>query len=322
MAVAEYSGPLSRPGRTRTWLRGLSLTTTLAAFALVVLGGIVRVTGSGLGCPDWPLCHGGVLPPPRLEAIIEYSHRLVASALVGPLVVATCVYAWVAYRRERWLVAPATAAVMVMLLQALLGGIAVLNELPGPIVATHLALGETLLGLLILVVVVAYTGPLTKGGGDFHNSRPGRFPLLALISGIGAFAVLMTGSYVTVSGATGACLGWPLCHGQFFPETGPQTVHMAHRLAAAVIGILLTLTIFEGFGPGDRSILVRSVSMAAGALFLGQVIVGAAAVLLSFPVELKALHLALATLLWGAMVALASLSFARTGLSQEAAAHA
>ena len=60
MSVAETGGILSQPSRVLPWFRGLSLFATLSVFALVVLGAVVRVTGSGLGCPDWPLCHGGV----------------------------------------------------------------------------------------------------------------------------------------------------------------------------------------------------------------------------------------------------------------------
>ncbi len=131
MAVAESSGLLARQSRALTWFRGLSLLTAFSAFALVVLGAVVRVTGSGLGCPDWPLCHGGLLPPLDAQAIIEYTHRLVASFLVGPLVLATGCVAWLAYRRERWLVVPATVALLLLLGQAMLGGATVLNELPG-----------------------------------------------------------------------------------------------------------------------------------------------------------------------------------------------
>lgn len=118
----------------------------------------MRVTGSGLGCPDWPLCHGRVVPPLELKAIIEYSHRLVASALVGPLVLATCAVAWVSYRGEKWLVISATAALALVLAQAGLGGLTVLSELQGKLVAAHLALGEALVGTLILVLVVAHRG--------------------------------------------------------------------------------------------------------------------------------------------------------------------
>ena len=89
MAIGQASGTPPETGKTGSRFRGLTLFTVLAAFALVVLGGVVRVTESGLGCPDWPLCQGRLIPPLETSAIIEYSHRLVASALLGPLIVAT-----------------------------------------------------------------------------------------------------------------------------------------------------------------------------------------------------------------------------------------
>ena len=274
------------------------------------------MTGSGLGCPDWPLCYGGFLPPLELEAIIEYSHRLVASAVVAPLVLATCVVAWSGYRRERWILVPATVALVMMLAQALLGGVTVLNELPGGVVAAHLALGEALLACVVLLVVVAIRGPLRFSKEDLPGTRlaarAAHFPLLVLISGFGLYVLLLTGSYVTVSGATVACLDWPLCRGNTLPTSTLAMIHMLHRVVGIAVGILLLYSLHLGFRDKRNSAVVRVFSLAVAASFLAQVMVGAVAVWLRFPVELRALHLALATLVWGTMVALASLVFIST----------
>ena len=323
MAVAESSALLSPPSRVHGWFRRLSLATVVSSFALVVLGGVVRVTDSGLGCPDWPLCHGGILPPWQLEAVIEYSHRLVASAIVGPLVLATGVLVWFAYRREPWLVAPATLAVVLLLGQAMLGGATVLGELSPGLVAAHLALGEALLACLILVLIVAYRGPLTlrtSGGGEGITDR---FPMLALVSAVAVYVLILSGSYVTASGASAACsTDWPLCQGSVLPEARLPVIHMAHRFAAVLIGGFLMYTLHLGCRGRHRTADVRYLSMAAAALFLAQVAVGAFTVWLRFPQALNALHLAMATAVWSATAALAVLVFAQQGVSGKEAVHA
>src|SRR5207244_6695150 len=89
--------------------RILAVATAAVTYALVVLGGVVRVSGSGLGCPDWPLCHGHLLPPLNLYAIIEYSHRTTAS-LASALIVLTAAVALLAWRKRRDIVIPAMVA--------------------------------------------------------------------------------------------------------------------------------------------------------------------------------------------------------------------
>src|ERR1700716_4408221 len=84
--------------RRRAWV------TAIFAYLQIALGGVVRVSGSGLGCPDWPLCHGRPYPPADLHAIIEYSHRAVGT-VTGVLIIATVVLAWVVYRTRRPIVA-------------------------------------------------------------------------------------------------------------------------------------------------------------------------------------------------------------------------
>jgi heme A synthase len=322
MAVAGTGGLLSRPSRALPWFRVLTLLTVLSTFALVVLGGVVRVTGSGLGCPDWPLCHGGVLPPLDSKAIIEYTHRVVASFLVGPLVLATFVGAWLAFRHLRWLVVPATAALLLLVVQALLGGATVVNELPGGTVAAHLALGEILLACLVLVWVVSNRGALQLSSGRRPDGRPDRFAFLMLAAAVGIFLLLLSGSYVTITGATGACLDWPLCQGDVFPEHRLQAIHMGHRLVAAIIGVFVIYVLHLGIREKHRPPPTRFLAMSIASLLLAQVIIGAVTVWLKFPVEIRALHLGVATVAWAMMAWLAALSFTRHYLPGKEPAHA
>ena len=339
---ANHSPPAS------LWFQCLCLASVIAIFALVVLGGVVRVTESGLGCPDWPLCYGKIIPPLRADAIIEYSHRLVASALVGPLVFATCIAAWakrwsVTGHRQpdtghwRWTAWGATLAVALVLVQAILGGITVLTELHGSLVAAHLAMAEALLACMI----VLFIGSVAGGRSPVTSDRPpatGHWRLTVAAAGLGVYVLIMSGSFVTVSGSTAACTQWPTCNGSLVPETVPQFIHMLHRVAAVLIGALLLYAlarvfseewrvkrVISGKRPGrlftNHSPLSTLAAIAA-VVFAAQVLAGAFTVWFRFPVELRALHLALATLLWAAVVALAAIAFAEKQAAEREPAHA
>lgn len=337
MAVVESGISPYQPGRAGQWFQWLCLASVVAIFALVVLGGVVRVTESGLGCPDWPLCYGKVIPPLRADAIIEYSHRLVASVLVGPLVFATCCVAWVVHwkrgpsarrgagktmkgpllsRRSKGLVWGATFAVALVLVQAILGGITVLTELHGSLVAAHLAMAEALLACMIILFVGSRRAGTPSTGGTGHY-----LPIVAA-AGLGVYVLIMSGSFVTVSGSTAACTQWPTCNGNLVPATAPQFIHMLHRLAAVLIGVLLLYALHLGFRQEQGPKELRYLSIIAAVVFAAQVLAGAFTVWFRFPVELRALHLALATLLWAAVVALTAVAFAGTRLKDQEPAHA
>lgn len=307
MAVLESTGSFSASGRMHTWFRVLSLLSVFSIFSLIVLGGIVRVTESGLGCPDWPLCHGQIIPPMEMTAWIEYSHRLVASALVGPLVLATGVVAWFAYRRERWVVVPASLAIVLLLAQSILGGITVINELPGSIVMAHLALAQALLAVMLLIAVVAHRGPLMRSPPGYQK----RFPFLVALAAASVYILLLSGALVTATGATMACADWPLCYGrEAFPEFRLSAIHMGHRHVAAILGLFLLYVLHLGFRNRQHSPEVRYMSLGVAVLFAVQVVAGAINIWGGFPPELMALHLALATAVWGAAAALAIFTFA------------
>src|SRR5688500_14322542 len=135
----------------------LTVATVGLTLLLIAVGALVRTTGSGLGCPDWPLCHGRMVPPFERTAIIEYSHRTLA-AVVGLLIVGTSVVTWRTRTRDRAARALAVAALPLLGLQAYLGKVTVERELPAEVVAVHLATAFLLVGLLAVIAAFAVLG--------------------------------------------------------------------------------------------------------------------------------------------------------------------
>ena len=312
---------LGSAGEFHAWFRGISAVTVAAVFALVILGGVVRVTGSGLGCPDWPGCDGGIFPPLETKALIEYSHRVTASFVVGPLILFLFVAAWLRYRREPWILVPATLAFALVIAQAILGGATVLTELPGATVMAHLAVGEALVGVLVVLAVVAYRGPLAMGVPDWAAGKTRRFPALAVIAGVAVFLLLLSGSYVTITGSTGACLEWPLCQGEAFPDHRLQLIHMAHRYVAGILGLFVLYSLHLGFRGRTQPAEIRVFSMVATAFLVVQVIAGAEVVWSGFSQDLRALHLALATAVWITISGLIVLTFSSPGTRWSGVSH-
>ena len=239
MASISISTP-SDPERRRslTWFRGLATATVISVFVLVIIGGVVRVTGSGLGCPDWPLCYGRLLPPLEYTAIIEYTHRFVASVIVGPLVLVTAVVGIVRFRKDRWVWVPAVVSVPLLIVQALLGGITVLTHLPGGVVALHLATAEALLATCVFIMVASYRTRVFLTATPPSNDGYYRW---AIVGAFSVYAVIVSGSLVTAMGATGACVTWPLCQGQAFPMNHLTAIHMFPPLRGPGAGRPATL---------------------------------------------------------------------------------
>src|SRR5467141_4551351 len=171
----------SWPPRSRIWsvsrlrvvsvalFRRLAVVTAVFAYLQIALGGLVRVSGSGLGCPDWPLCHGRPYPPADPHSIIEYSHRAVGS-VTGILIIATVVLAWVVFRSRRPIVAwLATASLIGVVGEGILGGVVVANELSSWLVVAHLGLAMMILGFLVATAVAAM--PPSIGVPDLNFRR-------------------------------------------------------------------------------------------------------------------------------------------------------
>src|SRR5689334_5122863 len=145
-------GCLSEEGKIMTRLRRLGWVTVGFTYFLVLVGGLVRITNSGEGCPDWPTCHGSLIPPLELHTDIEYSHRLTAS-IVSCLVIALALAVLIWARRRRHVI-PAMIAVVLLIIQVVLGGITVLYDLPQPIITAHLGTALALFGTIIIAAAL------------------------------------------------------------------------------------------------------------------------------------------------------------------------
>ncbi len=168
LAGARPARPLPRLG-IRAYRR-LTAATAVATWILIVLGGIVRATESGLGCATWPMCDGSLLPKLEYHQLIEWNHRFFAT-LVGLLMIATVGATLLWFRRPRRLLWPALLAAVTYIVQAILGGITVLLKLPQTWIAAHMGNSMLLLAALILLALFAYLGPVGVGESDRRLRR-------------------------------------------------------------------------------------------------------------------------------------------------------
>ena len=290
-----------RPGRALAYL---ALAALVASIVQVTLGGVVRVTGSGLGCPDWPLCDGRVIPVFERAPLVEFSHRVVAS-VVGLLTLAVAVLAVRRHKAEPWIRLPSLAGAFLVLVAALLGAVVVWTELAWWVRLVHLGIAEGVVACMVVVTLVTWR---TGGGAASEDgSSVAWLKVLIAASVAGTFLVILWGSYMVGYGAGSSCGTWPLCRGSLLPEGTAYAIHMIHRFMSAAAGIVLLVSAVMVLRQGARVPWLGLAAWLALAALAGQVLLGAWTVWAGFTIEMRAVHLAGATLLWTAVVGLATL---------------
>lgn len=279
-------------------MRRLSLFALVVAYAHTVLGAIVRISGSGMGCGEhWPDCNSAVIPTLSSTAtIIEYSHRLLAATLVVTLV------ALVIRTKDR---GPAALALGTTVVAALLGAALVALSLSNPyLIAVHYALAMFLLGTL----VVANVRVGNLGAGSVHPGDASERTMRSTRAGAGlAFLVVVLGALVAnVPGAAASCQGFPLCRTTLVGGI-PFALHVIHRaLAFLLFGHLFSVAYLTRRRHEGR-IIVLATRLAFSAVVF-QILVAATMVALHLSAPLQSLHQAIGTLVWVTTVAAAALT--------------
>ncbi|MEA2411425.1 MAG: heme a synthase [Thermoleophilaceae bacterium] len=265
----------------------------LAALVLIVLtGAAVRMTGSGLGCPDWPKCYGRTIAPLESHAIIEYTNRLL-SGFVGIAVIAAGALAW--FRRPfRWHLALFGGFLPLGVVgQAVLGALVVEHHLAPGLVMSHFILSMILLDSAFALAWCARYEPGERG---YSSDRLGVWAVRALVP-LGQLTIVL-GTIATASGPHAGAHGETLVQRFDFRGSGTLTwVVDRHGAVAAAFGLALCAVWLLLRRPGGEKRALKPLTVTIGLVAL-QGVLGIVQYRLKLPGELVWLHVALATLTW------------------------
>ena len=325
----------ARPGREAAprvagrGFRTLAYAAAALTFALIIVGGVVRISDSGLGCgpggsgtKGWPLCGGRVVPLVDTHMIVEYSHRVLA-ATVTVLIAALVYVAWSRYRSDRRLLRTSLAALGLILFQAALGGLTVEKGLKEELVAAHLGVAMLQIGLLLFLARLSGSSARAAQDGPGAGAGATRaIRTLAICASVAVLATIVAGGYMSANELHGtpeeatavdphtACgTDFPSCGGEFMPfgRSRAIDIHLTHRafmyLASALVLALFLTVLRQRRRLGAEA--ARRLTRAAGAtlaILLVQVSLGALNVWLGEHAWLVVVHLAVGALLWVSLV--------------------
>jgi heme o synthase len=286
-------------------VRRIAWVTVGFTYFLIALGGTVRVSDSGLSCPDWPLCHGDIFIALDYHVLLEQFHRYAAS-IVSILIISLAISSLIWARKERQVLIPALLAPFFLVIQIVLGGLTVLWKLPPTIITAHLGTALAIFALVITTAVMSGKANPSKE----HPAKTRKFVRLAMTNALLVYGLMLSGSYVVGSGSTLACPGWPLCGTapQWAVQYNLSDINMFHRLVATFVGLVLIWTLISAWRRRKVAPGQAGVALVAGILFVIQAAVGGLIVFLKRPDFVAGLHLALATAVWGCLVLLAVLA--------------
>ena len=266
----------------------LAKTALGLLFILLIWGNAVSGLKAGLACPDWPLCHGEVIPPFRWDIYVEFSHRVVG-AVTSVVLFILCYKRFRAYT-SGYKILP-LSVVTLLLIQIVLGGIVVLAKLPVNLTTIHFT--NAIIIFSITLYMVYFDGIRRKPDFSFSGPAGIFFALFALV-----LIQASLGAYVRHLEAGLACPDFPKCLGYWIPPelSGKVLAHFSHRTLAYLLTVgFIFLLILCGKVKALKK-AKKNVSWAVALLFL-QIGLGMAVVISKLTFYVTAIHLSIGLLI-------------------------
>lgn len=292
------------------WLHRYAVLTAAATFLLIIAGGLVTSTDSGLAVPDWPLSYGMLMPPMVGGIFYEHGHRMIATA-VGAMTVLLAAWLWRSEARA-WVRHLGLASLVAVIVQGVLGGLTVIYLLPPAVSTGHLGAAMLFFSMVTTLAVVT-----SRRWSEVRSREPagGSLPLprLALLTSAAAYAQILLGAAMRHTDAGLACPDFPLCNGALLPEitSGGMALHLAHRLGAVLVTLLVLATVERAWSRHAEVAELRRPAIAALAMVFLQLLLGALTVLSGLSVGITTAHVGGGALLLCSLVVLTLRAYRR-----------
>lgn len=282
----------------------LSVSALVSTILLIMMGSIVRVTGYGLGCPDWPLCYGQAIPPLRIDAWVEFIHRVIGGVVVVQLA-ALIVLALRHYKQQGWIYKTAVFASVILTVQVVLGGIHVIYELPRWTGWVHTAVAMLIAGIAAVWVALTWPALQRLGQRTAATLRHTRLPFWTGVTAVFTYLLLLTGALVTRSGASLVCPDFPACGLPMIPDYLQPFVliQLTHRFSATIVAAAICLVLLYLLR-ARRDHGLRNFAIALIVLLVLQFSLGITNVLFTIPRWSRVLHLGTGATIWAVVLML------------------
>jgi cytochrome c oxidase assembly protein subunit 15 len=308
--------------------------TTFCTFLLIIAGGLVTSTQSGLSVPDWPTTYGHFMFAYPLDQMVggifyEHSHRLIAST-VGFLTLILAIWLW---RREdrRWVRVLGFIALATVILQGILGGLTVQFLLPTPISVSHATLAQTFLSIIAAISLLTSAWWRAEQPQPLNDSSSPRLFTLCLLTTMSVFFQLILGALMRHTQSGLAVPDFPLAYGQVFPSLSPEAlseynrqllaqniriaaddpitptqivIHMLHRYWAALVSFMVIWTSVRLLRVSQHSKRLSRFSYLLIGVLVLQITLGALSVLSQKSVTMTTAHVATGAFLLASCVLL------------------